>query len=56
MVTLTNPAPDSHRFVIAASSGASAAVNIYRHYENGSALIFDQVERSSLADFTEKNF
>ena len=44
------------RFVTATSSGASAAVNIYRNYEKGSVLIFDEVERSSLADFTEKNF
>ena len=37
-------------------SGASAAVNIYRNYEKGSVLIFDEVERSSLAEFTERNF
>jgi PhoH-like ATPase len=42
--------------VTSASSGASAAVNIYRNYENGSVLIFDEVERSSLAEFTENNF
>ena len=55
-IVLGNLSQIDDRFVTAASSGASAAVNIYRHYENGSVLIFDEVERSSLADFTEKNF
>ncbi|MCX2982682.1 PhoH family protein [Halieaceae bacterium IMCC14734] len=44
------------KFVTALSSGASAAVNVYRDYEKGSVLIFDEVERSSLAQFTEENF
>ena len=44
------------RFITAATAGVSAAVNVYRNYEQGSVLIFDEVERSSLADFTEKNF
>jgi len=55
-IVLGNLAQIDDRFVTPASSGASAAVNIYRNYEKGSVLIFDEVERSSLADFTEKNF
>ncbi|MBL4941292.1 MAG: PhoH family protein [Colwellia sp.] len=55
-VVLGNLAQIDDRFVTPASSGASAAVNIFRHYEKGSILIFDEVERSSLADFTERNF
>jgi PhoH-like ATPase len=55
-IVLGNLSQIDDRFVTPASSGASAAVNIYRHYEHGSVLIFDEVERSSLADFTEKNF
>lgn len=55
-IVLGNLAQIDDRFVTPASSGASAAVNIYRNYDNGSVLIFDEVERSSLADFTEKNF
>jgi PhoH-like ATPase len=55
-IVLGNLAQIDDRFVTATSSGASAAVNIYRHYEKGSVLIFDEVERSSLAEFTEKNF
>ena len=55
-IVLGNLAQIDDRFVTPASSGASAAVNIYRHYEKGSVLIFDEVERSSLAEFTEANF
>jgi PhoH-like ATPase len=55
-VVLGNLAQIDDKFVTAASSGASAAVNVYRRYEKGSILIFDEVERSSLAEFTEKNF
>jgi len=55
-IVLGNLAQIDDRFVTAVSSGASAAINIYRHYEKGSVLIFDEVERSSLAEFTEKNF
>lgn len=54
-IVLGNLAQIDDKFVTAASSGASAAVNVYRHYEKGSVLIFDEVERSSLAEFTEKN-
>ena len=52
---LGNLAQIDDKFVTPASSGASAAVNVYRNYEKGSVLIFDEVERSSLAEFTEKN-
>jgi PhoH-like ATPase len=55
-VVLGNLAQIDDKFVTAASSGLSAAVNVYRNYEKGSVLIFDEVERSSLAEFTEKNF
>lgn len=55
-VVLGNLAQIDDKFVTPASSGASAAVNVYRNYDRGSILIFDEVERSSLADFTEKNF
>ena len=55
-IVLGNLAQIDDRFVTPTSSGASAAVNIYRDYEKGSVLIFDEVERSSLAEFTEKNF
>ena len=55
-VVLANLAQIDDKFVTVASSGASAAVNVYRNYEKGSVLIFDEVERSSLAEFTEKNF
>lgn len=54
-IVLGNLAQIDDRFVTPASSGASAAVNIFRHYEKGSVLIFDEVERSSLAEFTERN-
>ena len=54
-IVLGNLAQIDDKFVTAASSGASAAVNVYRNYEKGSVLIFDEVERSSLAEFTEKN-
>lgn len=53
---IINEAQIDDKLVTPASSGASAAVNIYRDYEKGSVLIFDEVERSSLAEFTEKNF
>lgn len=55
-VVLGNLAQIDDKFVTPASSGASAAVNVYRNYGKGSVLIFDEVERSSLAEFTEKNF
>lgn len=55
-IVLGNLAQIDDRFVTPASSGVSAAVNIYRHYERGSVLIFDEVERSSLAQFTEQYF
>lgn len=55
-VVLGNLAQIDDKFVTPASSGASAAVNVYRNYDKGSVLIFDEVERSSLAEFTEKNF
>ena len=54
-IVLGNLAQIDDKFVTPASSGASAAVNVFRHYEKGSVLIFDEVERSSLAEFTEKN-
>jgi PhoH-like ATPase len=54
-IVLGNLAQIDDKFVTPASSGATAAVNVYRHYENGSVLIFDEVERSSLAQFTEQN-
>ncbi|OIQ46998.1 MAG: phosphate starvation-inducible protein PhoH [Gammaproteobacteria bacterium MedPE] len=54
-IVLGNLAQIDDKFVTPASSGASAAVNVYRHYENGSILIFDEVERSALAQFTEQN-
>lgn len=53
-VILVNLAQIDDKFVTPASSGASAAVNVYRNYDKGSVLIFDEVERSSLAEFTEK--
>lgn len=53
-IVLGNLAQIDDKFVTPASSGASAAVNVYRNYEKGSVLIFDEVERSSLAEFTEK--
>tara|TARA_R110001606_G_C15362447_1_gene648668 strand:+ start:257 stop:1633 length:1377 start_codon:yes stop_codon:yes gene_type:complete len=55
-VVLANLMQIDDRFITAATAGVSAAVNVYRNYEQGSVLIFDEVERSSLADFTEKNF
>ena len=55
-VVLGNLAQIDDKFVTPASSGASAAVNVYRKYEKGSILIFDEVERSSLAEFTETYF
>lgn len=55
-VVLGNLAQIDDKFVTPASSGASAAVNVYRNYDKGSVLIFDEVERSTLAEFTEKNF
>ena len=55
-VVLGNLAQIDDKFVTPASSGASAAVNTFRNYEKGSILIFDEVERSSLAEFTERNF
>ncbi len=55
-VVLGNLAQIDDKFVTPASSGASAAVNVFRNYDGGSILIFDEVERSSLAEFTEKNF
>lgn len=54
-IVLGNLAQIDDRFITPASSGASAAVNVYRNYDKGSVLIFDEVERSSLAQFTEQN-
>ena len=54
-IVLGNLAQIDDKFVTPASSGATAAVNVFRHYEKGSILIFDEVERSSLAQFTEQN-
>ncbi|MDY6927427.1 MAG: PhoH family protein [Pseudomonadota bacterium] len=53
-ILLGNLAQIDDKFVTPASSGATAAVNVYRNYEKGSVLIFDEVERSSLAQFTEQ--
>ncbi|MDE1243810.1 PhoH family protein [Vibrio aestuarianus] len=55
-ILLGNLSQIDDKFVSAASSGLSAAVNVYRNYEKGSILIFDEVERSSLAEFTETYF
>ncbi|QMV13226.1 PhoH-like protein [Vibrio spartinae] len=55
-ILLGNLSQIDDKFVSAASSGLSAAVNVYKNYENGSILIFDEVERSSLAEFTETYF
>ncbi|MCW8091843.1 PhoH family protein [Alteromonas sp. ASW11-130] len=54
-ILLGNLAQIDDKFVTPASSGATAAVNVYRKYDKGSVLIFDEVERSSLAQFTEQN-
>lgn len=54
-IVLGNLAQIDDKFVTPASSGATAAVNVYRNYDKGSVLIFDEVERSSLAQFTEQN-
>lgn len=54
-ILLGNLAQIDDKFVTPASSGATAAVNVYRNYDKGSVLIFDEVERSSLAQFTEQN-
>ena len=55
-VVLGNLAQIDDKFITPASSGAAAAVNTYRNFERGSVLIFDEVERSPLAQFTEQNF
>lgn len=55
-ILLGNLAQIDDKFVTPASSGLTAAVNTYRKYQNGSVLIFDEVERSALADFTETHF
>ncbi|WNJ96252.1 PhoH family protein [Vibrio ruber] len=55
-ILLGNLSQIDDKFVSAASSGLSAAVNVYKNYEKGSILIFDEVERSSLAEFTETYF
>jgi len=55
-ILLGNLSQIDDKFVSAASSGLSAAVNVYKNYDKGSILIFDEVERSSLAEFTEKFF
>ena len=55
-VVLANLAQIDDKFVTAGSSGASAAVNVYRNFDKASVLIFNEVERSALAEFTEKYF
>ncbi len=55
-IMVGNLAQIDDRFISASSSGLNAAVNTYRKYSKGSVLIFDKVERSSLASFTEENF
>lgn len=55
-IMLGNLSQIDDRFITAASSGLSAAVNVFRNYEKCSIMIFDEVERSSLARFTEENF
>ncbi len=44
------------KFITIHSSGLTSAVNTHRHYEGCSITIFDKVERSPLAEFTEKYF
>lgn len=51
-----NLAQIDDRFVTPQTSGLSIAVNVYKNYDHCSVLIFDEVERSSLAAFTEKYF
>ncbi|QDP02213.1 PhoH family protein [Thalassotalea sp. PS06] len=55
-VVLGNLSQIDDKFITPASSGAAAAVNTYKNFERGSVLIFDEVERSPLAQFTEQNF
>ncbi|SHH61798.1 PhoH family protein [Ferrimonas marina] len=56
IMLLGNLSQIDQRFVSAQSSGLTAAVGVYRHYQNGSVMIFDEVERGPLAEFTEKHF
>lgn len=51
-----NLAQIDDRFVTPQTSGLSIAVNVFKKYDHCSVLIFDEVERSSLAAFTEKYF
>ena len=51
-----NLAQIDDRFVTPQTSGLSIAVNVFKNYDHCSVLIFDEVERSSLAAFTEKYF
>lgn len=55
-ILLGNLAQIDDKFVTPASAGVSAAINVYRNFDKASILIFDEVERSALAEFTEKYF
>jgi PhoH-like ATPase len=55
-ILLGNLAQIDDKFVTPASAGVSAAINIYRNFDKASILIFDAVERSALAEFTETYF
>lgn len=55
-ILLGNLAQIDDKFVTPTSAGVSAAINIYRNFDKASILIFDAVERSALAEFTETYF
>ncbi|MCP1339407.1 PhoH family protein [Idiomarina sp. M1R2S28] len=55
-ILLGNLAQIDDKFVTPASAGISAAINIYRKFDRASILVFDEVERSALAEFTETYF
>lgn len=56
MILLGNLSQVDSKFVTPLTSGLTVAMNKYRHYEGCASLIFDKVERSPLAAFTEDNF
>lgn len=56
VIVLANVAQIDNRFLTPLTSAPYSVMNTYRHYHRCSAMIFDKVERSPLAEFTEKHY
>lgn len=56
VIVLGNVNQIDNRFLTPLTSAPYSVLNTYKNYDGCSAMIFDKVERSPLADFTEKYY